>query len=235
MSASIDIRQTFFQECEELLEALDDGLTALSDASEHGNADPETVNAVFRAVHSIKGGGAAFGLEALVRFAHHFETSLDAVRSGRLSPSPDILRVFLRSADYLAGLVAGSSHQTEPTSPAGPDLVERLTEMVPASTFAKGPAAAPVPVQIVPAAADAELGFQPVVLSFDFAPTALATGFRITFTATRQLYAVGHDPVHVFRALEELGTLEICANLDALPALADMDWGEGYMSWELTL
>ncbi len=74
------IKVTFFQECEELLGELEAGLLAL----QAGEGDEETVNAVFRAVHSVKGGAGAFGLEALVRFAHTFETTLDKVRSGTL-------------------------------------------------------------------------------------------------------------------------------------------------------
>ena len=53
---------------------------------EEGEADAETVNAVFRAVHSIKGGAGAFKLERLVRFAHAFETTLDLIRSEQAAP-----------------------------------------------------------------------------------------------------------------------------------------------------
>ncbi|MBU6448225.1 MAG: Hpt domain-containing protein, partial [Rhodospirillales bacterium] len=74
------IRATFFQECEEQLAELESGLIAM----ESGIADIETVNAVFRAVHSMKGGAGIFGLDSLVRFSHIFETALDKVRSGTL-------------------------------------------------------------------------------------------------------------------------------------------------------
>ena len=50
------IRDTFFEECEELLEALVEGLSSME--ADAGNM--EVVNAVFRAVHSIKGGAGAF-------------------------------------------------------------------------------------------------------------------------------------------------------------------------------
>ena len=80
MSKSDELRVTFFQESEDLLEQLADGLDEMSG----GDADPETVNAVFRAVHSIKGGAGAFALEELVRFAHRYETALDRVRGGDL-------------------------------------------------------------------------------------------------------------------------------------------------------
>src|SRR4051812_17898660 len=95
------IRDTFFQECEEQLAELETGLLAM----ESGDTDPETINAVFRAVHSIKGGAGAFSLEALIRFAHVFETALDEMRSGRLAPSGDALKTLLRAADVLADLV----------------------------------------------------------------------------------------------------------------------------------
>ena len=78
------IKQTYFQECDELLGDLERGLLSLQD----GEGDNETINAVFRAVHSVKGGAGAFGFEALVAFSHVFETALDEMRSGRLDPSP---------------------------------------------------------------------------------------------------------------------------------------------------
>src|SRR5579875_1983575 len=95
------IRITFFQECEEQLAELETGLLAL----ENGEGDTETVNAVFRAVHSVKGGAGAFGLDDLVRFAHVFESVLEDLRGGRLAPSSTTLQVLLRSADVLADLV----------------------------------------------------------------------------------------------------------------------------------
>src|SRR6202012_4612412 len=89
------IRQTFFQECEEQLAELESGLTSM----DGGSADSETVNAVFRAGRSIKGGAGVFALDALVRFAHVFETTLDAVRSGRLNATSEVLKVLLQASD----------------------------------------------------------------------------------------------------------------------------------------
>ena len=86
------IKQTFFQECEEQLAELETGLLAI----ESGETDEDTVNAVFRAVHSIKGGAGAFGLEDLVRFAHTFETTLDLVRSGQIQPDAGMVRRTVR-------------------------------------------------------------------------------------------------------------------------------------------
>lgn len=232
MSTSIDIRQTFFQECEELLETLDDGLAELAAAAEEDSVDPEVVNAVFRAVHSIKGGAAAFGLETLVRFAHQFETVLDEVRSGRLGPTADAVRVFLRSADYLADLIASARDSVAPKSQAGPDLLSRLAQL--ASPGSAPPqAVVEEPIEMV---ADSDLGFQPLALAFDFGlPTDAAAGYQIRFAPNRQFYSVGNDPILLFRALEEMGDLSVQVDASDFPAFDELDWSEPYLRWVLTL
>lgn len=66
------LRDTFFAECEELIESLTEDLEIVAG----GVWDVETINAIFRAVHSIKGAAGAFGFTDLVAFAHHYETYL---------------------------------------------------------------------------------------------------------------------------------------------------------------
>lgn len=162
MSTANDIRQTFFQECDELLEALDDGLNEIDGAE----FDIETVNAVFRAVHSIKGGAAAFGLDALVHFAHQFETVLDAMRSGQLQPTDDSMKVCHRAADHLNDLVAAGRENREPPVESSGDLASRLAALVsePTATEADAQPGPPLP--------DAGGSFGFVPLGLDFGPMA---------------------------------------------------------------
>jgi len=61
-----EFKQTYFQECEDLLTDLEEQLTAL----QSGETDDEILHAAFRAIHSIKGGAGAFGFARLVGFAH---------------------------------------------------------------------------------------------------------------------------------------------------------------------
>ncbi|MCI5042143.1 MAG: Hpt domain-containing protein, partial [Donghicola eburneus] len=95
------LKATFFAECEELVEAMTEGLQQIAD----DDWDSETVNAIFRAVHSIKGSAGAFGFESLVAFAHRYETVLDKIRSNTLGIDADVLRVITRASDVLAELV----------------------------------------------------------------------------------------------------------------------------------
>jgi two-component system chemotaxis sensor kinase CheA len=103
------IRAGFFQECEELLGDLEAGLTGLRD----GAWESATVDSVFRAVHSIKGGAGAFGLDRLVRFAHAFETAMDAVRAAGAAPDTEVIRLLLAASDVLADLVRASRDNAE--------------------------------------------------------------------------------------------------------------------------
>lgn len=142
MDPLAELKQTFFQECEELLGALEQKLQALDE----GSVDPEDVNAAFRAIHSIKGGAGAFGCTELVSFAHVFEASLDHLRSGRVAIEDAPFSLFLRCSDAVADLVSAARND-EPARPR-PDLLEALAEVGQSGGVAKP---APAPVAAAPA------------------------------------------------------------------------------------
>ncbi|MBA4334336.1 MAG: chemotaxis protein CheA [Methylobacterium sp.] len=139
MDPLAELKQTFFQECEELLGALEMRLQALDE----GSTDPEDVNAAFRAIHSIKGGAGAFGCTELVAFAHVFEASLDHLRSGRVAIEDAPFTLFLRCSDAVADLVSAARND-EPARPR-PDLLEELEQVGKAPGEAPVAAAAPPP------------------------------------------------------------------------------------------
>src|ERR1700761_3690583 len=90
-------RQTYFEECAELLDGLQTHLESLS----NGGGDEETLHAIFRCVHSIKGGAGAFGFTMLVGFSHVFESLLDALRERKIATSSDVVATLLRAGDAL--------------------------------------------------------------------------------------------------------------------------------------
>ena len=150
-----EIKEIFFQECEEQLAELESGLLKLND----GDRDPETVNAVFRAVHSIKGGAGAFGLDDLVSFAHVFETTLDCVRSNKLEPTQDVLKVMLKSADVLADLTNAARDGGSVNEARSRTLIRELEALAHGDVPAAAEAPAPKPAAAAPkAAAPAPVG-----------------------------------------------------------------------------
>ena len=216
------IRETFFQECEEQLAELESGLLAM----EGGDQDPETINAVFRAVHSIKGGAGAFQLEALIRFAHVFETALDEMRSGRVGVTPDVLKGMLRAADVLADLVRAAHDGSETEHPLAAGLVEELKAM-------SGQAA------------DEDEGgeedwgdfeFKPMSVAVDDAPAApAASGFMVKFKPRADLYAKANESALLLRELARLGQTIVELDAHDVPALTDIDPEASYLAWTVTI
>ena len=223
------IRDTFFQECEEQLAALESGLLAM-EAGEH---DPETVNAVFRAVHSVKGGAGAFGLDALVRFAHVFETALDDVRAGRLAPEPDMLKVLLRSADALADLVRAARDGGAVNAERDRALAAEL------GTLSSNPAAA----STKPEPADAQaaedriegLVFEPVRFELDLPSLPAERTWTVRFRPRAELYAKANESAVLLRELGRLGVAAVELDAGALPAFADLDPEGAYLAWTISL
>ncbi len=226
MDAMAEIRQTFFQECDEQLAELETGLLAIDD----GDRDPETVNAVFRAVHSIKGGAGAFGLDDLVSFAHVFETALDHLRAGRLTPAPELLKTMLRAADALADLVSAARDESgvEPSRIAA--LAAELRALDPARPAGEGAADE-----------DDSFAFSPVPMDEsmfdDFDPDAAArqTEFAIRFRPHRDLYAKANETALLLRELAGLGEMSVTCDRSGLPLLSELDPDVGYLTWIISL
>ncbi|CAM3197072.1 CheA signal transduction histidine kinase [Ectopseudomonas mendocina] len=92
---------TFIAECRELLQQMEDALLQI----EQSPNDPELINAIFRAAHTIKGSSGLFGFDAIVAFTHVAESVLDRVRAGELPFSADLSALMLQVGDHLVGLV----------------------------------------------------------------------------------------------------------------------------------
>ena len=89
---------TFFEESREGLEAMEAGLLSL----EQGSRDGDLINSIFRAAHSIKGGSATFGFDAIAGLTHVLETLLDELRAGQRAVSPPAVDAMLASVDERA-------------------------------------------------------------------------------------------------------------------------------------
>ncbi|MDO1580988.1 chemotaxis protein CheA [Rhizobium oryzicola] len=238
-----EIKEIFFQECEEQLAELESGLLKLND----GDRDPETVNAVFRAVHSIKGGAGAFGLDDLVSFAHVFETTLDCVRSNKLEPTQDVLKVMLKSADVLADLVSASRDGGGVDEGRSRGLVKELEALARGELPTGGAAEAPKPAAPKPAPAPAaaapaapaptdESGFQPVPFSFDDEEeTIVPSVYEVTFKPRRELYAKGNEAALLLRDLTRVGEMSINCDTETLPHFDKMDPEGAYFSWKISV
>ncbi len=248
MDALAEIKQTFFTECEEQLVELEAGLLAI----EGGDHDSETINAVFRAVHSVKGGAGAFNLSDLVHFAHAFENAMDLVRVGRLAPAPPLIRVMLRGADILADLVraarADAPHDAASAAAVVAELTAACAGAAPKGSTAALPTPAPAAAPATAPADEDAFTFVPLAIDLtDFGDLAAfgetadpasapgANRFRIVFKPRPELYAKGNDTAILMRELALLGTLEVSCDASELPGLAETDPEGAYLTWTATL
>jgi len=93
--------ETFLLETNELLTAMEDALLQMEDNPE----DPDSINAIFRAAHTIKGTGGVFGYDDVVSFTHVLENVLDKVRDNKIKIDSALIAILLSSRDHIENLV----------------------------------------------------------------------------------------------------------------------------------
>jgi two-component system chemotaxis sensor kinase CheA len=215
-----ELKVTFFQECAEYFSAFEDQFAILMQSP----VNSDVINDVFRSVHSIKGGAAAFGLEDVVTFAHRMENVLDLMRSGQLSVTKDRLILFMRAVDILSDLVNAAKRDEEYINPAKAELLLKLEELERAqlsfrpSTLMKQGAAPSFPVTSVEADRKAALKL-----------------FKIRLTPQRGLYFRANEPQLLFRELQEIGDLALTCHCDCPDTLEGFDPFRPVFSWDMDL
>jgi two-component system, chemotaxis family, sensor kinase CheA len=222
MSSLDQLKQTFFEECSEALLQIESGLTEIRE----GGGSDDTINAVFRSVHSVKGGAGIFGFEHLVGFAHVLETVLDAMRSGKMSPSADSVDLLLSANDVLTDLINMSQAGEAIPDDQGSECRAALQRLLGEDGGAGEEETAP---------ADFEgLDFTPV--RFD-APDGADDKrvYRIVFRPKRDMLKNGNEPLFIVRELQKLGELALVAETGGLPPLAEIEPDRAYIGWTGTL
>ena len=91
-----EILEFFQPEAEEHLQVVSDCLISLE-----GNNNPEEINKLFRAIHTVKGSAAQVGLKRLGGIAHRVEDLIGRLRDGEIEPSPVLVDLCLESVDVL--------------------------------------------------------------------------------------------------------------------------------------
>jgi two-component system chemotaxis sensor kinase CheA len=113
---------TFFDEAKEHLDTIEEQAMALVS----GRGDAETLNAIFRAAHSIKGGSGTFGFTQLSEATHEIETLFDGLRKGKGKADTATVRVVLDACDVFKSHVAKLKAGERGNDPAMDALVAKL-------------------------------------------------------------------------------------------------------------
>lgn len=224
-----DIRASFFAECDELLEALHDALTLMED----GDGDGATVDSLFRAVHSIKGGAGAFGLDALTGFAHHFEAALDHLRCGELAMSADVLTLFFEAADLLQDHVHAAREGATLDKPAAHVLA--ALEGLAGGSQPEGETAAFTPIALALVLDESPADRVEPVPERGRDDETGPRCWSIRLQPTAALYASGNETLLVLRALCALGEASVACEVPPDLSIADADAENPRLAWQITL
>ncbi|MFW5686608.1 MAG: chemotaxis protein CheA [Halanaerobium sp.] len=114
----------FFDEAKEYIETLNNGILTL----ENNPGDKETIDAVFRAAHSLKGMAATMGFENLTELTHKMENMLDRVREGKLEVRTEFIDLLLQGLDNIQFLVE-KIRENEGAEPEGINLEGFIKEL----------------------------------------------------------------------------------------------------------
>ena len=209
MPVSIDLERfhkSFFEESFEGLDVMEQALLALNISA----ADAETINTIFRAAHSIKGGAATFGFASVADYTHGVETLLDRMRSGKRQVTKADVDLLLRVVDVLRGLLGaardGTAFDAAAVSSTQAEIALALAGEAPAVVAAINPAIVAAP-----------------------------SGWLIRFEPKADLFRSGNDPLRIIRGLDALGPMDVEVDTAGLPSFADADAESCYLAWTLRL
>lgn len=194
--------ESFVQESRDILENLESILLEL----EEDPRDPKRIDAVFRALHTLKGSGGMFGFATLAAFTHHFESAYERIRVGEAQVTPELIQLSLASRDHLERMLEAGPDEdgTAAEDPATTDLVTKLAALDEA-----GQAAA--------------------------APQARKATYTISFQPEASALRNGMRPDLLVSELEDLGQAEVTIVTDDVPLLRDLDPSVCHLAWNVAL
>ena len=202
------LRQAFREEADELLADLE---LSLLDLERHP-ADPELVDRIFRAMHTIKGSSAMFGFDGIAAFSHEVETVLELLRGGRAEVTKELIGVTLQARDRIKAMLNDPDGDGDAGVTQTAGIVASLRALA-AAAATDVPVASPSP--------PAENG------------TALTCAIR--FRPDRDIFKRGLRPLQLLNELRELGPCRVTVHTDDIPPLADLDPELCYLYWDVEL
>jgi two-component system chemotaxis sensor kinase CheA len=148
----LELLNEFCNEGRDLLQQVEQGVLVLEENPKH----KDTLNQVFRAFHTFKGGAGFLGIDPIKHLAHQLESVLDAARRDQLSISRDVIEVILAGGDALQQYVNAIDLQLKGQGRGQVIVVPTSALMARAQACLEGKPLAPVSVlvPVVPTAAE---------------------------------------------------------------------------------
>jgi two-component system chemotaxis sensor kinase CheA len=204
LSSNDIIVKAFINETGEMLSELEGYLLDLEDNPE----DKETLNAVFRVMHTVKGSSGMAGFEEIYKFAHQVEETLDNIRKGEVSFSREVADKTLEARDIILELINNGEEVTS-------ELEKQMNNVL--AFFSGAPAEENT----------AEKG----KLTTETTDNDSSNKIKVIFKPDPGIFLTGSDPLHLMQELELLGHAEVKAELENIPRLNELKPEQSYINW----
>ena len=216
-----DALHTYILESRELLTQMEDALLRI----EQQQADPELINEIFRAAHTIKGSAGLFGLDYIVSFTHVAESLLDSIRAGELGVDQGTTALLLEAGDYISTLIDCAEQGTEPddaSTQQGTQLMARLSALLGREGSGSDEVSVAIPV-----------GMNGKIERED-ADVVGTDNWHISLRFGLDVFRNGMDPLSFIRYLATLGQIvHIVTLTDAIPRLSALDPESCHLGFEI--
>jgi two-component system chemotaxis sensor kinase CheA len=208
-----NFKAKFKEEAFEHIADIEQALLNLEDNPENH----ELIEKVFRAMHSLKGGGAMFGFELLSDFTHDLETIYDLIRNSKLALSKSIFSLTLKSVDHIKTLVEASDNKLDDTTQEIHDsLINEIDEVVNQKSES--------------AIDDA------IRKSFEQSVEAVKhITYLITFSPHPDIFENGTNPLYLVDDIYNLGETLVLSDLSNVPAFDQLEPTKCFTSWKILL
>ncbi|MGF1722090.1 chemotaxis protein CheA [Vibrio kyushuensis] len=220
------LRKMFYEECRENLEVLENELLNI----EIESVEKETINTIFRAAHSIKGGAATFNLFDISEFTHAIEAYLDLVRNDEKDLTKYSIDVLLKGGDVIRNMLEGHESEEvvdEELKSSVNTLIEKLLD------DDQEPKVEISSAKSEKTNSDSSTEPEQAPLEED---NRTPLTWTIQFKPHKEMFFSGNDPLRIIRELMESndqGSIKAC--LDQLPELAEIEEELSYLNWEITI
>lgn len=213
-----EFKNIFFEECTEGLQMLESILLDINLSA----LDKETINSMFRVMHSIKGGSATFDMTGVTEITHVAETLLDEARADKLALNNIHVELLIASVDAVNEMLNIYQQGSQPDADKYKQLIHDLEIQV------KGDEST---ASALPAASEK---------SEDTSSTPEENieqkdKWNICWVPKAQFFTSGQEPTRILTELSNLGKVEVKTDFSKLPTLEELKTDQCYLTFVLEL
>ncbi|MFW5886173.1 MAG: chemotaxis protein CheA [Bacteroidota bacterium] len=202
-----NFKRKFLEEATEHVNDLEQSLLEL----ESDPSDKELIERVFRAMHSLKGGGSMFGFEKISNFTHHLETIYDFLRNEQIELTKELLDLTLVSVDHIKTLLLDDDDEIDKKEHE--DLSRKIKDFIGSIENKKTHLDS---------------------LNEQETQQGEAT-YYILFQPNENIFDNGTNPLFLVEELAQIGESIVIPHFNKLPNFQNLDVHKCYTYWEIII